>query len=401
MRVAWRTVGGIFAARRGRGPGTSVDLLDGLRRIGIDEISLPQGPALPDRRRRPRHAAGWCGPRPGRDRTTVETFFDVLGEERCAQIELVSCDMARWITGAGRRAAARTRCGAWTRSMSCKLGDRRARRGPPRGLERGPPEPGQTASSRRELKGARFALWKNPENLTDRQQTQARRRSSRPTAGSTAPTCSRSNCARSTGSRPTHAIALLDALAGVGAALPPARRSSSSPTRSPTQRAGIDAAIRTRALQRPRRGDQHPDPPAHPPRLRLPQPRRADRARDAHPRRPLPAASTVNPGLTRPTETAGDPVLRVLSSDGWGRAAFEPGMMVSLLLYAYARGERSSRGDRAPLRGGRRLPGDRGSAGARSRDDRALSGPARGSRWRTCSPRCCRCARRRGWSRSG
>ena len=31
-------------------------------------------------------------------------------------------------------------------------------------------------------------------------------------------------------------------------------------------------------------------------------------------------------------------------ADGWGRAAFEPAMMVSLLLYAYARGERSSRG---------------------------------------------------------
>jgi len=30
--------------------------------------------------------------------------------------------------------------------------------------------------------------------------------------------------------------------------------------------------------------------------------------------------------------------------DGWGRAAFEPGMMVALLLYAYAVGERSSRG---------------------------------------------------------
>lgn len=30
--------------------------------------------------------------------------------------------------------------------------------------------------------------------------------------------------------------------------------------------------------------------------------------------------------------------------DGHGRAAFEPAMMVSLLLYAYARGERSSRG---------------------------------------------------------
>jgi transposase len=30
--------------------------------------------------------------------------------------------------------------------------------------------------------------------------------------------------------------------------------------------------------------------------------------------------------------------------DGWGRAAFEPSMFVALLMYAYARGERSSRG---------------------------------------------------------
>jgi transposase len=30
--------------------------------------------------------------------------------------------------------------------------------------------------------------------------------------------------------------------------------------------------------------------------------------------------------------------------DGWGRAGFEPSMMVALLMYAYARGERSSRG---------------------------------------------------------
>lgn len=30
--------------------------------------------------------------------------------------------------------------------------------------------------------------------------------------------------------------------------------------------------------------------------------------------------------------------------DGWGRAAFEPRMMVALLLYVYAVGERSSRG---------------------------------------------------------
>jgi transposase len=33
--------------------------------------------------------------------------------------------------------------------------------------------------------------------------------------------------------------------------------------------------------------------------------------------------------------------------DGWGRAAFDPSMMVALLLYAYVRGERSSRGSSA------------------------------------------------------
>ena len=36
-------------------------------------------------------------------------------------------------------------------------------------------------------------------------------------------------------------------------------------------------------------------------------------------------------------------VLCVLSRDGWGRAAHDPAMMVALLLYAYAVGERSSR----------------------------------------------------------
>jgi transposase len=37
-------------------------------------------------------------------------------------------------------------------------------------------------------------------------------------------------------------------------------------------------------------------------------------------------------------------------ADGWGRAAFDPKMMVALLLYAYAVGERSSRGIERRLR---------------------------------------------------
>ena len=42
-------------------------------------------------------------------------------------------------------------------------------------------------------------------------------------------------------------------------------------------------------------------------------------------------------------------------ADGHGRPAYEPSMMVALLLYAYARGNRSARGHRARLRRGRRL----------------------------------------------
>ena len=97
MRVACRTVGAICErvcddVRRG------ADLLDGLRRIGIDEISHRKGQryltVVVD------HDTGrlvWAAA--GRDRKTVEAFFDELGQERCKQVTLVSCDMAGWISG--------------------------------------------------------------------------------------------------------------------------------------------------------------------------------------------------------------------------------------------------------------------------------------------------------------
>ena len=86
--------------------------------------------------------------------------------------------------------------------------------------------------------------------------------------------------------------------------------------------------------------------------------------------------------------------------DGWGRAAFEPQMMLSLLLYAYARGERFSRGiERRCVEdvayrviAARRLPITRRS--------RAFAS-AMSKRLPTSSPRCCRCVRRPGLSRSG
>lgn len=165
LRVAWRTVGAIVQrvgdeARAGR------DLLAGLRRIGIDEISYKRGHryllVVVD------HDSGrlvWAAP--GRDEATLRKFFDLLGAERCQAISLVSADAAEWIaTVVAERCPQATLCldpfhiVQWAGRA---LDDVRrevwnaARRG------------GQTALAR-DLKGARYALWKNPEDLTERQQ---------------------------------------------------------------------------------------------------------------------------------------------------------------------------------------------------------------------------------------
>ncbi|MCA1699147.1 MAG: transposase, partial [Actinobacteria bacterium] len=68
--------------------------------------------------------------------------------------------------------------------------------------------------------------------------------------------------------------------------------------------------------------------------------------------------------------------------DGWGRAAFEPAMMVALLLYAYAVGERSSRGIERRCREdvafrvitANRIPDHATIARFRTRHEQALAG---------------------------
>ena len=165
MRTSWRTVGQICErvaaeAQRER------DLLTGLRRIGIDEISHRVGQRyltiVVD------HDTGrlvWAAA--GRDRKTIEAFLDALGEERCKQIELVSCDMAAWIAGPiAERLPDAVRCVDpfhVVQLASDALDEIR------REVWNQARKAGQTQLAR-DLKGARFALWKNPENLTVRQQ---------------------------------------------------------------------------------------------------------------------------------------------------------------------------------------------------------------------------------------
>ena len=133
---------------------------------GFDEISVRKGrrylTVVVD------HDSGrllWAAP--GRDRKTVEQFLDLLGEDRCARLKLVSCDMAEWITRpvAERCPNAQVCLDAFhvVKLATDALDEIR------REVWNEARRAGEVALAR-DLKGARFALWKNPENLTLRQQ---------------------------------------------------------------------------------------------------------------------------------------------------------------------------------------------------------------------------------------
>ena len=85
---------------------------------------------------------------------------------------------------------------------------------------------------------------------------------------------------------------------------------------------------------------------------------------------------------------------------GAGRAPYDPGMLVALLLYAYARGNRSSRGIERACREDvayKVITGMRRRITRRSRSSVAGMRP----RSPSCLTRCSGCVRRRGWCRSG
>jgi len=171
MRVAWRTVGAIVT-RVSADIDARVDRLAGLRRIGIDEISYKRGhrylTVVVD------HDSGaliWAAP--GRDEATLRRFFDALGAERAAQITHVSADAAEWIaTVVAERCPNALRCAdafhvvAWATEALDEV--RRQAWNEARGaVDRR--RAGRATGQARALKRARYALWKNPENLTDRQ----------------------------------------------------------------------------------------------------------------------------------------------------------------------------------------------------------------------------------------
>lgn len=164
MRIAWRT-GGRICERVMADQKQGRDLFADVRRLGFDEISVRKGQkyltVVVDH-----HSGRLLWAHAGRDRRTVEKFLDLLGDERCARIELVSCDDAEWITRpvaercpnavicldpfhivkAATDALDEIRREVWNEAR--RAGDKQLAK---------------------QLKGARFVLWKNASKLTDRQ----------------------------------------------------------------------------------------------------------------------------------------------------------------------------------------------------------------------------------------
>ena len=184
MRVAWRTVGAIIT-RVWADTETLHDQFADLTRIGIDEISYKRGhkylTVIVD------HDSGrlvWAAP--GQDKATLASFFDALGPERSALITHVSADGAAWIAAVvAARCPNAVRCAdpfhvvkwatearddvrraAWNDARkAARLNE--ARRGRGRPAKGAPARPDSARATG--VKNSRYALWKNPENLTEKQ----------------------------------------------------------------------------------------------------------------------------------------------------------------------------------------------------------------------------------------
>lgn len=167
MRTSWRAVGQAVTrvVAEFDAAGGSANVLVGLTRIGIDEVSYRRGhkylTVVVD------HDSGrLVFAADGRTKKTLGAFFNALGHNGCAQLELVSCDGADWIAElvALRAPQARLCLDPFHVIATAQRVLDTIRTDAARAARRR----GDTAASRA-LFQARFALWKNPENHTDAQ----------------------------------------------------------------------------------------------------------------------------------------------------------------------------------------------------------------------------------------
>lgn len=182
MRIDWKSVGPVCKRVYDRLDAEAGDRFDGLLRIGIDETSYKKGhkymTVVLD------HDTGrviWCAK--GHGKEVLQGFFDLLSEEQRASIRVVTADGARWIADVVAQACPNServmdpfhvvswmtdaldeiRKTAWREAREAESGIPKRKRGRPRRGEEAAP------SLAKAVKGCRYAVLKNPEDLTEGQ----------------------------------------------------------------------------------------------------------------------------------------------------------------------------------------------------------------------------------------
>ena len=165
LRVDWDTVGRI--CERVAATELDAERLDGLVHVGVDEVSWRKHHNYLTLVTN--HTAGkvvWG--RAGKDTATLDAFFDELGRERAGQIEAVSMDMgpafANSVRAAGHAPLATICIDPFHAVKLVTEALEVERRKAWNELRAG----GDPAAAKK-FKGARWALLKNPTNLTDEQ----------------------------------------------------------------------------------------------------------------------------------------------------------------------------------------------------------------------------------------
>ncbi len=169
MRIDWKTVGPVCrrvaddleAARGG-------SRFDGLRRLGIDETSYKKGhkymTVVVDHER---NRVVWACK--GHGKAQLDAFFDLLTEEQRAAVEVVTADGATWIAD-----VVEARCPNAERVMdpfhvvswaTSALDELRKQAWRDARKDRSP----EGRAAAKGVKGSKYSLLKNPEDLTERQ----------------------------------------------------------------------------------------------------------------------------------------------------------------------------------------------------------------------------------------
>jgi hypothetical protein len=302
--MSWRTVG--RACERVVASGLDPDRLDGLFRIGVDEISWRKHhkylTLVVDH---DRGCVVWGAE--GKNAKTLDGFFDELGPQPAGLIEAVSMDLGpaflKSVIAPGHAPQALV-CADVSHLVKL-VGDAldEVRRDLWQQLRRFPDNRYAKA-----FKGSRWALLKNPEDLTDTQAAQlAKMKRSRGGIWWAYEMKEQFRTIFGAGLEPAASIALLDRwiTRALRSRLEPFTKAART-TRDPA----TDHHQRNRATnqQRLRRRHERQSPPDHPPRLRLPLSNSSTRPRHARLRPHQPHPAPRNPPPTRgKTHTTGAP----------------------------------------------------------------------------------------------